>query len=171
MHMHDKYLLEFLLRSDASTKFAPENYWGFFPSVSAGWVISQEDWFKNNVKGIDYLKLRASFGLTGRDNTASMAVGTKLCEWIKIKVLVFGTRYRCRMQVAILRLTKIYAAVNRNAHWDKSYKANLGLGFQCSRIIVLSFAIDAYYDWNREMLLPVINASVPGYGGSTILPK
>ena len=65
----DKYLLEFLLRSDASTKFAPENYWGFFPSVSAGWVISQEDWFKNNVKGIDYLKLRASFGLTGRDNT------------------------------------------------------------------------------------------------------
>ena len=65
----DKYLFEFLLRSDASTKFAPENYWGVFPSVSAGWIISQEEWFKKSVKWVDYLKVRASFGLTGRDNT------------------------------------------------------------------------------------------------------
>ena len=43
----DRYLLEFLIRSDASTKFAPENYWGTFPAVSAGWVISEEDWFRN----------------------------------------------------------------------------------------------------------------------------
>ncbi|MBQ1979080.1 MAG: SusC/RagA family TonB-linked outer membrane protein, partial [Alistipes sp.] len=42
----NKYLLELLVRSDASTKFVPDNYWGYFPSVSAGWVISQENWFR-----------------------------------------------------------------------------------------------------------------------------
>ena len=42
----DKYLFEFLIRSQASAaKFAPENYWGAFPSVSAGWVVSEEKWF------------------------------------------------------------------------------------------------------------------------------
>lgn len=86
----NKYLLEFLLRSDSSTKFAPENYWGFFPSVSAGWVVSQEEWFTKNVTWIDYLKLRASFGLTGRDNTTAW-------QWLqtygtdKDKGPVFGT--------------------------------------------------------------------------------
>ena len=86
----NKYLLEFLLRSDSSTKFAPENYWGVFPSVSAGWIISQEEWFKKSVKWVDYLKVRASFGLTGRDNT-------KAWQWMqnygtdKDKGPVFGT--------------------------------------------------------------------------------
>ena len=42
----NKYLVEFLIRSDASTKFAPENYWGVFPSGSLGWVMSEENWFK-----------------------------------------------------------------------------------------------------------------------------
>ena len=53
----DRYLFEFLLRSDSSTKFAPENYWGFFPSVSAGWIISQESWFSKNVTQSLYLFL------------------------------------------------------------------------------------------------------------------
>ena len=59
------------VRSDASTKFAPKNYWGTFPAFSAGWVISEESWFRNKVKGVDFLKLRASWGMTGRDNTAA----------------------------------------------------------------------------------------------------
>ena len=58
------------MRSDASTKFAPENYWGVFPSVSAGWIISQEK-FMEKAKWIDFLKVRASFGLTGRDNISA----------------------------------------------------------------------------------------------------
>lgn len=158
----DKYLLEFLLRSDASTKFAPENYWGFFPSVSAGWVISQEDWFKNNVKGIDYLKLRASFGLTGRDNTLPW-------QWAqnyamdKDKGFIFGTGTDLNAGSHIT-INKNISAVNRNAHWDKSYKANFGLDFNVlnNRLV---FAIDGYYDWNREMLLPY-KPSIPGTVGT-----
>lgn len=62
-----KYLLNATLRRDASSKFAPENRWGTFGSVGAGWIISQEDFF-NTVKGIDFLKLRAAWGLTGNSN-------------------------------------------------------------------------------------------------------
>ena len=49
-----KYLLQFLFRADASTKFAPSNYWGFFPSLSAGWVISRENWFKTVSIGLTF---------------------------------------------------------------------------------------------------------------------
>lgn len=62
-----RYLGEFLFRSDASTKFAPENYWGRFYSLSAGWVISEEKFF--NVRGVDFLKFRYSVGLLGKDDT------------------------------------------------------------------------------------------------------
>ena len=64
----DRYLFEFLIRSDASTKFAPKNYWGTFPSFSAGWVVSEEGWFKDHVKFMDFLKVRLSFGILGKDN-------------------------------------------------------------------------------------------------------
>lgn len=158
----DKYLLEFLLRSDASTKFAPDNYWGFFPSVSAGWVISQEDWFKKNVKWVDYLKVRASFGLTGRDNTVAW-------QWMqnyatdKDKGPIFGTGTTVNAGSHIT-LNKNNSAVNPNAHWDKSYKANFGLDFNVLNNR-LTFNLDGYYEWNREMLLPYI-ASIPGTVGT-----
>ena len=54
-----RYLFEFLIRSDASTKFSPDNYWGVFPSVSVGWIVSEEKWYK--LDWMDYLKVRASF--------------------------------------------------------------------------------------------------------------
>ena len=62
----DKYLLEAIIRADASAKFAPEGRWGYFPSVSAGWVVSKES-FMQNINAIDNLKLRTSYGQTGND--------------------------------------------------------------------------------------------------------
>lgn len=158
----NKYLLEFLVRSDASTKFAPENYWGVFPSLSAGWVISEENWLKEKVAWLDYLKLRASFGLTGRDNTTAWQwMQTYAVDKDKGPVLGVGDANNAGSHIT---LNKNNAAVNRNAHWDKSYKANLGLDFQVlhNRLAV---NIDGYYVWNREMLLPY-NASIPGTIGT-----
>lgn len=60
----DKYLLEAVLRYDGSSRFARDNRWGAFPSVSAGWRIDQEP-FMENVRKIDLLKLRASWGKLG----------------------------------------------------------------------------------------------------------
>ncbi len=60
----DKYLLQFILRREGSTKFGPSRKWGNFPAVSAGWTLSQEEFMKG-ATFINYLKLRAGFGVTG----------------------------------------------------------------------------------------------------------
>ncbi|PWJ41913.1 SusC/RagA family TonB-linked outer membrane protein [Sediminitomix flava] len=61
-----KYLFEATVRSDASSKFGPNNRWGYFPSVSAGWNISDEEFIKD-IDFIDLLKFRASWGVNGND--------------------------------------------------------------------------------------------------------
>lgn len=61
----ERYLLEADLRYDGSSRLAPENRWGMFPSVSAGWVISNENFFRNNVHFVDLLKIRGSWGRLG----------------------------------------------------------------------------------------------------------
>ena len=158
----DKYLAEFLFRSDASTKFAPKNYWGTFPSLSLGWVVSRENWFTQHVNWIDYLKLRASFGITGRDNTEYWA-------WLQTYGLdadkgpVFGTDPN-QENSGRLTLNKSNAAINPDSHWDKSYKSNFGLDFNVLKNR-LQFNIDGYYNWDREMLIPY-SASVPGTVGA-----
>ncbi|WP_298648764.1 TonB-dependent receptor [uncultured Proteiniphilum sp.] len=62
-----KYLAEVAFRYDGSYIFAPGNRWGFFPSTSLGWVISEEDFFRSAVPNVDYLKIRASYGKSGND--------------------------------------------------------------------------------------------------------
>ena len=148
----DRYLFEFLLRSDASTKFAPKNYWGTFPAISAGWVISEEPWFQKNknLSWIDFLKVRASWGLTGRDNLAAW-------QWMTIYAQdanrgpVFGTGVSNDSKNRIT-FNKNNSAVNEDVHWDKSYKTNVGLDFQVLNKR-LAINVDYYYEKNREMLL------------------
>jgi TonB-linked SusC/RagA family outer membrane protein len=60
----EKYLASVVMRTDGSSVFARGHRWGYFPSVSAGWVLTREN-FLNNIKGVDFLKLRASWGQNG----------------------------------------------------------------------------------------------------------
>ena len=142
----DKYMLEALIRTDASTKFAPENYWGVFPSVSAGWVISEENWF-NKSKAVDFLKVRGSFGLLGRDNIRSWG-------WLQLYNLdankggVFGNSVSNNIGSG----AQSADAPNRDAHWDKSYKVNFGVDMRMLRSR-LSIGLDAYYDFNRDIFM------------------
>ncbi len=158
----DRYLLEFLLRSDASTKFAPDNYWGTFPAISAGWVISEEPWFQNikALKFVDFLKIRASWGLTGRDNLTPW-------QWMQIyaqdanRGVVLGANSDSGSRITI---NKNNSAVNPDVHWDKSYKTNIGLDFQfLNKRLAVNF--DWYYEKNREMLLNLVQ-DVPATVGS-----
>lgn len=143
----DKYLFEFLIRSDASTKFAPENYWGTFPSFSAGWVMSEENFFKNNVKWVDFLKLRTSLSFLGRDNV-------KAWQWLQRytyqvnKGGVFGTADNQSIGWGL----KMEAAPNRDVRWDNSTKINFGIDtrFLSSR---LSFTADGYLDKGKNLLI------------------
>ncbi|NLR80470.1 SusC/RagA family TonB-linked outer membrane protein [Chitinophaga eiseniae] len=61
----EKYLLSFAYRADASSRFGKDSRWGYFPSVSAGWNISEEPFMAPLKKWVEYLKVRGSFGVTG----------------------------------------------------------------------------------------------------------
>ena len=66
----EKYLFGVTARADGSSKFAPGHRWGFFPSVAAGWIMSKEDFFASLAETVDFLKLKASYGVLGSDDTS-----------------------------------------------------------------------------------------------------
>lgn len=146
----NKYLFEFLIRSDASTKFAPENYWGVFPSFSAGWVMSEENWFKKALPWVDFLKVRGSFGLTGRDNITPWQ-WTRLYNSNQWGGPVFGEGAD-RAPGGVITTDKNTAAINPDVHWDKVYKANFGIDLNVLNNR-LSVTFDMFREWNREMLI------------------
>ncbi|MBO5685469.1 MAG: SusC/RagA family TonB-linked outer membrane protein, partial [Alistipes sp.] len=158
----DKYLVEVLFRTDASTKFAPANYWGYFPSASLGWVMSKESWFADNVKWVDFLKLRGSFGLTGRDNLTAW-------QWSPQYAMDGYRGFISGVDPASpagsrIALNKNNAAINPDSHWDKSYKMNIGMDLNVLNNR-LGFAIEGYKQWDRDMLMPY-RATLPSTVGN-----
>ena len=157
----DKYLFEVLLRSDASTKFSPDNYWGLFPSVSAGWVISKEQ-FMQDVNWLDFLKLRASFGMTGRDNVTAW-------QWAQFYTMqnyrgaIFGEADDISSG-SVLTMNAGQAAINADAHWDKAYKMNIGIDWNVLNNR-LGFNIEYYNQWDREILTQ-FSGNIPSIVGN-----
>ncbi|MFV0541502.1 MAG: SusC/RagA family TonB-linked outer membrane protein [Aestuariibaculum sp.] len=139
----DRYLVQFLFRSDASTKFAPENYWGFFPSLQVGWIMSKENWFESN--WIDYLKLRYSIGKTGKDNIKAWRWG-QYYDLIVDKGFQFGSNGGTLGGSLTPQVTP-----NRDVKWDSTIKNNFGIDLNVldNR---LRFTGDFYYDRTTDML-------------------
>lgn len=156
----NKYLVEIAARYDASTNFAPEYRWGFFPSISAGWVISDEQFFKNNVSFVDFLKFRGSLGFMGGD-------ATKAYNWLTSysiqtgKGAVFGGNADRPLIVSPNNTMS-----NRQARWDNNTKYNFGIDAQFLKNR-LSFGFDAFYD-HRYNMLTALTSSVPLLVGATL---
>lgn len=139
----NKYYGEFLFRSDASAKFAPENYWGSFYSVSGGWIISRENFFKSNT--IDFLKFRASVGLTGNDDIRPW-------QWLQrfgfeaAEGAVFGGN------LSVSPGLEDSGQANRAIVWSEEIKTNFGLEakFLDNR---LSTTIENFYNIATDVLL------------------
>jgi TonB-linked SusC/RagA family outer membrane protein len=146
-----KYIASFQFRSDASSKFAPENYWGFFPSVSVGWNISDESFFKNNVSWVNSLKLRASVGKTGNDNV-------KAWKWLQLyslaldKGMAFGTSGGNYTYGITPEVTPY-----RDIKWDRTIQRNFGIDAAILRNR-LSLSIDAYYNTSSNVLTVMTGA-------------
>jgi TonB-linked SusC/RagA family outer membrane protein len=155
-----KYLLEFTIRRDGSTRFAPEYRFGVFPAVSAGWVVSEEPFFKNNVRLVDFLKVRGSLGFLGTDNTKSYNWQTNYNAQTG-KGAVFGGN-----SDRPLVFTANNALANRAARWDNITKYNAGIDarFLDNR---LSLTVDGYYD-HAHNLLTALSGSAPLLIGAAI---
>lgn len=111
----DKYLLSFSFREDGSMNFAPSQRWGFFPASSLGWVISEESFF--NKSAIQFLKLRASVGLTGNDSVG----GWQWQESYKSgSSAYFGSSPSKSVGITY------GSVVNPNLTWEKALSYNVG---------------------------------------------
>ncbi|WP_442591108.1 SusC/RagA family TonB-linked outer membrane protein [Pedobacter sp. AW31-3R] len=141
----DKYLVEFSYRGDASVYFAPGNRWGYFPSLSLGWVMSEEPFFKKSMKFVDYFKLRASVGLLGIDNTRNFGYARNY-SLLTGKAPVFGGN-----SDRPLAISPNIALANENMKWDNNTKINVGFDAQFlkSRLVV---GVDGFLDHNYNQL-------------------
>tara|TARA_R110002050_G_scaffold53118_2_gene120877 strand:- start:141306 stop:144665 length:3360 start_codon:yes stop_codon:yes gene_type:complete len=146
-----KYLLQLVFREDASTKFAPENYWGFFPSMQVGWIMSKEDWFKNILPKIDFFKLRYSIGKTGKDNIKPWAWALYY-DIYSDKGAQFGSNGGVLGGALAPKVSP-----NRNVGWDTTIKHNGGLDFSLFQNR-LSGSIEYYYDRTTDMLTNMSSA-------------
>ncbi|NQD69704.1 SusC/RagA family TonB-linked outer membrane protein, partial [Sphingobacterium shayense] len=154
----NKYLAEVLFRTDASNKFAPENYWGKFYSASAGWILTEEDFF--DVKGIDFLKLRYSVGLMGNDQFKPWGWRQRFSYEVG-KGAVFGGNGSSATGM------KMSSSPNRDATWSDEFKNNLGIDarFLNNR---LSVNLDGYYNKATNVLLERIGNVPVSVGGSVV---
>lgn len=111
-----KYLFEADFRADGSSRFAPENRWGYFPSFSAAWRISEEPWMKGIV-WLDNLKARASWGMLGNN-----AIGNY--EWQSIYTsAAYAENDALRMGIVMS------SVANREITWESTKVTNFGLDF------------------------------------------
>ena len=157
----NRYFLQFNIRRDAfdSSKLSKDNRWGTFPSVSAGWTISNEKFFKESIPTeiVSFLKIRGSWGRNGNISvlrnypyTAAIAKGS---SWYQYNVDQVGSVFGSAPD----------KLANPNLTWETSEQFDLGLDarFLSNR---LSLGID-YYDKHTKDLL--FDASVPSELGFT----
>lgn len=144
-----KYLVEASFRYDGSANFAPENRWGFFPSASAAWRISEENFFKNSVRFIDYLKFRGSIGLLGNDAIAAWQwyQKYKIPDYSKDKIYpgaIFGGN-------ALTGGLIPDVLPNPDITWEKTRTINIGLDskFLSNK---LSFNFDYFFKHSYDIL-------------------
>lgn len=150
----DKYLLEASFRYDGSYVFEGKSgaRWVSLPGVSAGWVISKEDWF--NVPAIDMLKLRASVGKTANSNVAAYQYMDLVS--LSKKQVIFGGASESMVYASTLG--------NPNLTWAKVDNYNVGLDFEAWKGL-LGLEFDVFYKYEYDILSSVTGSYPPSRGG------
>lgn len=151
----DRYMLQANIRSDGSSRFADGHRWGTFPSVSAGWIISEEDWFNKSV--INYIKLRGSIGQLGNERIGS--------EFPYQAKLSFGTGFIPNASTGVSDVVQTayqtdYAFKNITWETTTTYGVGADITLLSNR---LSTSVDYYYKKTTDMLMEVGFPSYFGY--------
>lgn len=147
----DRYLLTATMRADGSSKFVGNNRWGYFPSFSAGWNISEES-FMENVSFIDQLKLRAGWGQVG--NEGSVGANSYLATMNTGYTYVFGG--------VPVDGARTGALSNPDLKWEVTEQINIGFD-----LALLSQRLNVSLDWfNRDTKDMILRTPIPYYVGS-----
>lgn len=147
----DKYLFTVNLRADGSSKFAKENHWGYFPSVSAAWRIMEEPWVKQ-LNVFSNLKVRASYGLSGNNR-----IGNNLFA------STFSTTGYAADAGSVSTAVQPTSIASPSLKWEttKAFDVGVDMGFLDGKVNVV---FDYYYNKTEDLLL---KSRIPGTSGYT----
>lgn len=161
-NFREKYLAEFLWRYDGSYNFPADKRFGFFPGVTAGWRISEENFFKDNVQFVNSLKLRGSWGQLGND---AVWVNGSLVEYSYLPTYaITGNGYVINNQVATAYHEN--GIPNPNITWEIANNYDIGLDATLWNNKI-SVELD-YFQNRRSSILWFRNASIPQSAGLTL---
>jgi len=146
----EKYLLEALVRRDGSTRFGPNNKYGTFPSFSAGWVASEEEFLKqNNV--LNFLKFRGGYGVVGNDNIGDFGY---------VATIGSGRNYPFGLEGNYLVGYSPNSVANPNLRWEET--ASTSIGFDAVIFNDFNLTFDWFHKETKDILQ---NLRIPSYVG------
>ncbi|MDB9732541.1 TonB-dependent receptor [Polaribacter sp.] len=147
----EKYLLTAIFRRDGSSRFGSNNKFAFFPSFSAGWVPSREEfWNDNDI--VNQLKIRGGFGVTGSDNIG---------DFQYLSTISGGRNYTIGNPGSIVIGNSPNAPSNPDLKWEETSQLNIGFDTRLFNDISLSF------DWYKKTTTGILkNIAIPGYIGA-----
>lgn len=147
-----KYLAQFTVRADGSSKFPDGNRWGYFPSGSVAWKVSDES-FMSNFKALSNIKLRLSYGTSGNN---------RINDYLYQTAFYANTLYPLLKNTSNIGLSSTNLP-SLNLKWETTVSKNIGLDFGVlnDRIQV---SLDAYRNNTKDLLL---NATIPASSGYT----
>lgn len=152
-----RYSVTVSMRADGSSKFARENRWGYFPSVSAGWDFGSENFLKDQ-KVLSNGKLRASWGITGNDRIGSDDMYQQMKVFSGTSGYPLGSHWQTYSYIS-------YPG-NPNLKWEKTVQSNIGLDLEFLKGRI-SFTGDIYRKDTQDLLLQTPLSGHTGYGSVT----
>ena len=155
----ERYLLSFTIRRDASSRLSKDHNYDWFPSVSAGWRISNEKFMESTRGWLDELKLRASWGINGNDLIDNEAFYAKyLMSLNRGSYNMNGDGVTLSPGAYRIRTT------NPDLKWEKTYQTNVGIDASFLRNR-LSVSLDYFYKDTKDMLVEKPYIATIGEGG------
>ncbi|MFC0515518.1 TonB-dependent receptor [Mucilaginibacter angelicae] len=151
----NRYLLEFNFGYNGSERFASNHRFGFFPSVGAGWVVSNEKFFEPLLSTIDNLKFRFTYGLVGNDQIGSPTDRFFYLSDVNLNNGSngqFGTNYIYSRPGVVT-----YRYENQNITWEQSRQTNLGMDLTVAKNFTLT--VDAYQQKRDNILM--VRSTIP----------
>ena len=154
--LFDRYLLTVTMRADGSSKFAPNNRWGFFPAAALAWRINEESFLKD-ATWLNNLKLRASLGTVGNDGISSSL-------WSQTWAAQTDTRYQYVIDNQYQSAYKFSSSTlaNEDLKWETTTTRNIGIDFGFWNR--LNGSVELYWNTTSDLLMAT---SIPGITGFT----
>ena len=163
-----KYLFEFVWRYDGSYIFPANKRWGFFPGASLGWVISEENFWKNNLAFFNYFKIRGSWGQTGNDRISDFQYLSTYSFGGTIGNGMNGNEFVTNQNVQNKALVE-NSFPNVNVTWEVANQTDVGFDAQ---LFGGKLKLEADYFHNlRTKILTTRNASIPASTGLKLPPE